>query len=212
VTLTYFDPVKEQWRTRKTKRFQLNVSPSLRSSDSGIGLTKTEISLMGKDIKFSDHTEPKWQRINTGMISGWIIGVFLLSVLFYISPYFLKFSQDHLSATEGSRRAKKALKKSQFILSQPVDTAAETYSVIQKAVNTFLNEKDNQKMERSTTDIIDRLSSLRIEEDLVQELSDILNRGDAVRFAPVSEGDSKMDLSKIQHLLVKINGLWGSSR
>lgn len=208
VNLTYFDPKKEQWRTRKTRAFPLNVTPSDRNTGTGIGLTKTEISLMGKDIKFSDQAMPIWRRSDEGIFSFWIYLIMGISGLFYVTPYFLVLSQKHLMANEGSRRAKNALKNSLKILSESETSSEETYLAIQKAMNTFLDEKDDKSLERSTSEIITRIQAQGVNEELVNGITTTLNRGDAVRFAPVSTADSIADLEKFQEYLTNIDQDW----
>ncbi|MBT4682938.1 MAG: protein BatD [Candidatus Marinimicrobia bacterium] len=208
VNLTYFDPKMEQWRTRKTQRFPLNVTPSARNNGTGIGLTKTEISLMGKDIKFSDQNEPMWRRSDEGIYTFWIYIIIGLSGLFYATPYFLLLSKKHFIANEGSRRAKNALKNSLKILSEPEASSEETYLAIQKAMNSFLDEKDDRTMERSTSEIISRIQTQGVNEDLIKGISTTLNRGDAVRFAPVSTADSIADLEKFREFLANVDQDW----
>jgi len=208
VNLTYFDPKMEKWRTRKTRPFPLNVTPSARNTATGIGLTKTEISLMGKDIKFSDQNKPMWRRSDEGIYTFWIYIIIGFSGLFYVTPYFLLLSKKHLIANEGSRRAKNALKNSLKILSEPETSSEGTYLAIQKAMNSFLDEKDDRTLERSTSEIISRIQTQKINEDLIKGITTTLNRGDAVRFAPVSTADSIADLEKFREFLANVDQDW----
>ena len=59
--LNYFDPIKKTWRTISTDLYKIKVVPNLKSSISPIGLSKEEIVLVGKDIRFIDESISKWK-------------------------------------------------------------------------------------------------------------------------------------------------------
>ena len=75
-------------------------------------------------------------------------------------------------------------------------------------MNSFLDEKDDRTLERSTSEIISRIQTQKINEDLIKGITTTLNRGDAVRFAPVSIADSIADLEKFREFLANVDQDW----
>jgi hypothetical protein len=62
-------------------------------------------------------------------------------------------------------------------------------------------------VEYSTGEIIEIINSFDSGE-LSKELEQILIRGEAVRFAPVSSQDAHKDFKKIKELLKKVDHVW----
>ena len=62
----FFDPIIEQWVLQSTPGLQLHVKPNEKINISSTGLSKEEISLMGKDIRFLNESKPNWRKQNRG--------------------------------------------------------------------------------------------------------------------------------------------------
>lgn len=208
VELVYFDTRQKRWRSRATQPIVLRVSPGDKNYSSEIGFTKKEVSLMGRDIHFADQRSPIWRRTDKGIISPFALALLIASIIFYLTPWVLDFNQARAASTVSSRKAKKAFESAVQKLGSYSGDSPTDYRNIQTALTTFLNMKENLKKERSSSDIIQSLKSHKISEKIISQIEEILLRGDAVRFAPVSKEDSKTDFQTIIKLLKELNSQW----
>ncbi len=207
IKLLYFDLGLKKWRTKSTKQIVLDVKENGALSSTSIGLTKKEVALLDKDIRYSDESEPNWRRMNSPLVSKLIIIIFTLSIILYFIPGMLHISRSRLDETKGSRIAKKAYKIS---ISSLVENgnAEEIYSSIHKSLNMFMNLKLNKEVERSSVEIITKIQKQSMDNSLSNNIKEILDRGDAVRFAPVSNEKSKNDIKNIKILLNELDQKW----
>jgi hypothetical protein len=108
----------------------------------------------------------------------------------------------------GGRQSRRALKTAFSILDSAIDTPEEIYTHIYKAVICFINHKiGSKKVEYSTGEITEVIKNYD-KAGLYKEIEQILTRGEAVRFAPISSQDAQKDLLEIKELLEKIDGSW----
>ena len=108
----------------------------------------------------------------------------------------------------GRRQARRALKTAFSILDLASNTPDEIYTHIYKAVTSFINHKTgSKKVEYSTGEIMEIIKSYN-KTEVYKEIEQILKRGEAVRFAPISSQDAQNDLLEIKILLEKVNDGW----
>jgi hypothetical protein len=207
IKLLYFDLGLKKWRTKSTKQIILDVRENGALISNSIGLTKKEVALLDKDIRYSDESEPNWRRKNSPFISKIVIIIFTLSIILYFIPGMLHISRSRLDETKGSRIAKKAYKISIDNLVEN-GIAEEVYMNIHHTLNMFMNLKLNKKVERSTAEIILEIQNKLNDTKLVNNLNEILDRGDAVRFAPISNEKSQNDIKNIKNLLKELDRKW----
>ncbi len=208
VTITYFDVKKEKWVTHKTRPITLKVAPSDRVFTSTSGLTKEEVKMMGKDIRFADRSQVKWRRPGASYISRTTVALTGTSLFLFLLPGILSYRQNRRDVTARGRTARKALKKALAILPEKPLGAEETYYAIARALNHYLDAKTGEKIQRSTSDMLKVLTDAGIPEATLGPVSEILARGDAVRFAPVSKADVSDDLSLVSELLKEVDNVW----
>ena len=200
VDLLYFDLNSKKWRTKSTKQILLDVKANANFNTNTTGLTKKEIALLEKDIRYSDPSEPNWHNVNQTIISKSKVLTFILSIIFFLLPGMLNLSRDRLDKTKDSRIARKAYKLSITHLNENNDPLI-VYTSIQKALNTFIDAKMGIRVERSNSEILTWVNEKSKNEELSSKMKKILDRGDAVRFAPVSIEKSKNDLHKFKNLI-----------
>ena len=145
IQFNYFDPTQAKWLTQSTTRHRLKVSPNEKAAISSIGLTKEEITLVGKDIRFIDESQPKWQDQkqwigyrNHTVIPSSIRGNFCISSCH-------NFTRKKLDQSFGGWQARRALKTAFSILDSASDTPEAIYTHIYKAVISFINHKTGSK-------------------------------------------------------------------
>ena len=131
----------------------MDVKASGSMSSSVTGLTKKEVALLDKDIRYSNESNPNWRRMNEPLISPAIMLMFVLSILLYFIPGMLHISRSRLDKTKGIRIAKRAYKTA---ISDLLETgsAEEIYASIHKGLNSFINSKTHKIAERSNTEIL----------------------------------------------------------
>ena len=204
VELLYFDLNANKWRTKSTKQIVLNVEENSASINNTRGLTKKEVALLDKDIRYSDPSVPNWRRMNEPILSKTTIVIFALSIFIFFLPGMLHISRSRLNDTKSSRVAKKAYKLAMNDIIESGD-AIEIYASIHKSINSFINAKANQKVERSTSEILNWIQSKSDTTEIAQQLNEILDRGDAVRFAPVSNEKSRNDIEITKKCLKELD-------
>ncbi|NOZ07290.1 MAG: protein BatD [FCB group bacterium] len=208
VSITYFDVKKEKWVTHKTRSITLKVAPSDRVFTSTQGLTKEEVKMMGKDIRFADRSPVKWRRPGASYFSKTTAALTGTSLFLFLLPGILNYRQNRRSVTARSRVARQALKKALTILPDKPLEPEETYYAIAKAFNHYLDAKTGKKIQRSTSEMLKDLTDAGIPEEKLGPISDILGRGDAVRFAPVSKTGVSEDLNLAGELLREVDNAW----
>ena len=204
VELLYFDLKANKWRTKSTKPIVLDVKASSASSSNVTGLTKKEVALLDKDIRYSDPNQPNWRRMKEPIISTISIISFIGAIFLFALPSMLHISRSRLNETKGLRRAKKAYKIAISDLNENGD-AIEIYASIHKALNSFVNAKSQNKVERSTSELLSWINQKTSSSEISNRVKEILDRGDAVRFAPVSDEKSRKDINDITTLLKELD-------
>ena len=194
--------------TKSTTQHRLKVSPNEKAAISSIGFSKEEVALVGKDIRFIDESKPKWRDKNSGLVTGTSLSFLLLSGMIFAFPHAHNFARKRMDQSLGGRQARRALKTAFSILDSAIDTPEEIYIHIYKAIISFINHKiGSKKVEYSTGEITEVIKNYD-EAGVNKGIEQILIRGEAVRFSPISSQDAQKDLLEIKKLLEKIDGSW----
>ena len=209
VQLNYFDPKLGKWLTKFTSRHRLNVAPNEKAAISSKGLSKEEVALLGKDIRFMDESQSNWRdRNNSGLISSTAITLLLLSGMVFALPHAHSLTRKRMKLTSGGRQVRRAFKSAVLILDSKWDTPEEIYTHIYKSVVCFINHKMGlKKAEYSTGEITDIFKSRNLSK-VGESIEQILIRGEMVRFAPVSSQDAQNDLQEFKLLLKETDDSW----
>ena len=204
INFLYFDLEQKKWVIKRTEKIYLNVSENENFNSTNTGLTKREIALLEKDIRYSDLTKSKWKNSNQTLVTKNKVLVATMTILFYLLPTMLKISRSRNSLGELKRNANKAYKLSIKELKDCKD-AFEIYTSINNALNTFISAKEGVKKVRSNTEIIDWIKNVSKNEYNLEEIEKILKRGDAVRFASIPNEKSKNDLEKFKKIIKELD-------
>ncbi len=208
IEFIYFDPKTEKWITQSIPQYHLKVAPNEKTSVLTLGLSKEEVSLMGKDIRFLDESKPKWRDQNRGLFSGTALTFLLLSSVVFVFPNIISFTRYSLDLSSENRQARRALRSALAILDAPGESPGDIYTCIYKAVVSFVNHKTGSKrVEYSNSELINILKKRNLD-GIYQEIGMILSRSEAVRFAPVSSQDVQKDFKAIKQLLKAANRVW----
>ena len=193
----YFDPDKQMWLTKSTIGHRLKVAPSEKSTISPMGLSKEEIALVGQDIRFLNESNPQWSNRSMGLVTGTTLTLLLLSSIVFAFPHAHNYTRLRMEKTSGGQQAKRALKSAIEILDSGSNSPEAIYTHIYKAVITFINMKTGKNRAEYSTGEIKELLDEHDGSGNLQEIEQVLTRGEAVRFSPISSEDAHDDMLKI---------------
>ena len=163
---------------------------------------------MGEDIRFIDESQPKWRNRNRVLVTGTALTLLLLSGTVFAFPHAQNITKRRMEKSSGVWQARRALISAFGILDSAHDSPEEIYTHIYRAVICYINQKSGtKKIEYSTEEIIDIIKS-HVSNEMYKEFEQILIRGEAVRFTPVSSQNAQNDMQKIKDLLKKVDHVW----
>lgn len=207
--IKYFDNVNKKWKTKSSKPINLLVKINEKSSTATVGLSKEEIQLVGKDIRFMDDGKPRWQKTNSGLMDKITLILATLALLLFLFPGMINMRQSHLDSTMGERRSQKAYKNAISIIRPISDSPIIVYGSIHKAIIVYINYKTGRKSaEYSITEIINIFEINDVPTNLIDNLKKIMEHGEAVRFAPVSVADIQNDIEGVKTILKEADNAW----
>jgi len=194
ISFSYFNSVRKAYQTIHSPEFVIHVKPGAESVVSlGEGLSKEDVQLIGKDIRFIKTQPPEFQKINHFFYKTaffWLIVFFPLMVLGGAFGY--KRYQDRLSENVAFARsqranqvARKRLQNAKKMLA--VDTQKEFFAEISRALLGFLGDKFNLPTAGIMTDEVEKLlRDRRVDDETIRKYLDCLRICDFQRFAPAN--------------------------
>jgi hypothetical protein len=205
---SYFDPIKGKYQTERSPEFLIRVAAG---SDQGIvtpsGLSREEIKLIGKDIRFIKLSSDTFQRIGDYFYhTYWFVLLLALPLMILGVALAYRRRQDLMAgnlAYARSRRAhqmaKKRLSKAHKLMNP--ETQKEFYAEISRAMLGFIADKLNLSAAGMNSDeVVTSLKLRNVKENVISELLDCLRECDFQRFAP---SDSNVDRMKTFYELAK---------
>lgn len=194
ISFSYFDPVRKSYQTVHSPEFVIHVKPGAESVVSlGEGLSKEDVRLIGKDIRFIKTQPPEFRKMNRlfyKMAFFWLILFFPMIVLGGAFGY--KRYQDRLKENVAFARsqranqvAKKRLQNARRVLA--VDTQKQFFAEISKALLGFLGDKFNLPTAGIMTDEVEKLMrEHQVDKETIRSYLDCLRICDFQRFAPAN--------------------------
>ncbi len=209
--LKYFNPHSQKWIITETKPFKLSISEGKNNFNENIGLSKEEVQIVGKDIRFMDEAIPQWQKLNSGLFDKWSYFLFILAITTFLFPSMVSVRQSHLVNTASSRKSKAALKHALKSMTIDINSMSpeEVYSEINRILIQFINDKTgNRNVEYSIAEIFEILKAHHENDKILNDLEEILKRGESVRFSPVSNANINQDVNRLESLLKEVDNEW----
>lgn len=207
--IKYFDNVSKKWKTKESKPINLWVKINEKSSTTTVGLSKEEVQLVGKDIRFMDDNVPRWKKSNSGLVDRNSVMLAIVALLLFLLPGMVNLRQSHLASTVGDRQSRMALKKSVKIIKSITDSPENVYGSIHQAIIMYINYKTGRKtVEYSITDIIKIFENSGVPVNSIEDLKKIMEHGQAVRFAPISNTDVQKDIELVMVILKEADNAW----
>ncbi len=209
IDFNYFDPIKEEWVTKSTTKYKLEILPNQKSGIIPLGLSKEEIILVGKDIRFIDESKPRWRNLNARLTNRIAIVLIFLSCLVLFIPFIYSYTQFKIDNTFNERQARKAFKIAEKNIISSNSSIEAVYTSIYKSIVIYINLKlGKNRLEYSTDEIINLINLHSESEIEIVELQKILKNSEAARFSQSSINDAQLDSNKVKLLLKKIDNDW----
>jgi hypothetical protein len=203
-TYSYFNSVKKVYEKLSTKEFRFYVR---KGNDQGTpvtvygGVSKEDVKYVGKDIRFiktaKNDLKKSDQILITNQTFRTIYGFALLLFLgvLFIRREHIKRNSD-LSIVRNRKAAKIAGKRLQkaasFLSSGTVDGF---YEEIHKALWGYLSDKLSISVSELTRNsVVELLKARNIDEEVINNLSGILDKCEYARFAPQSSGSEASEI------------------
>ena len=170
ISFTFFNPKIEKWKKLSSKPTSVLIKNTNDNYLTSNGLTKREIEVLGKDIKYIYNGDPFLKHTNSTPYN-YIFLIYFLSILIFFSPniliYIIGYNLDSMPA----RLSKKALKKALNEL-KTSDTRSDNFD--NKIIYRYLKEKF--QLHSSNLDAISTKDQLqgRINNQDLDELIELL--------------------------------------
>ena len=191
INLTYFDPDKDRFITKRSNPIDITVTPGGNIENVSTKYGKEDIAILGEDIRYIRTKTSKWYRRDDQSIPIWVFNIYLLSFGFFVFPFAFNVFKEKQINTSGVRQAKNALPLALKSLNKKVeDPFSYTISII--------NHYFKSKLFLSTTNLdgmtLEKQLSGKVNEKLIIELILIIKICDSGRFSP----DSSKKMNTIQ--------------
>jgi hypothetical protein len=202
IELPFFDSKTEEWNRTSTRPIQISVLPGETSAEVSSGLTKEEVVLLGSDIRYIRREIPQWIYRKYSGLSFEILTLYGLSLIFFISPGFMKNIQRNKGGTEDIRRSKKALKTAMRALNK---TQGDVFLHASRIQYRYL--KDRFLLSTDNLDPLTAESLLvnSIPDGELKELIHMLKICDTGQYAPGKKAEEKSLITDVKSLLKRID-------
>ncbi|RZP22977.1 protein BatD [bacterium] len=170
ISFTFFNPKIEKWQKISSKPISVFVKNTNDNYLTSNGLTKREIEVLGKDIKYIYNGNPVLKHINSTPYN-YIFLIYFLSILIFFLPNILSYIIGYNLDSMPARLSKNALKKALNKL-KTSDTRSDNFD--NKIIYQYL--KDKFQLHSSNLDAISTKDQLRgrINDQSLEELIELL--------------------------------------
>ena len=188
VELPFFDPKTTTWKRAKAHSIQILVSPGAIPIGSPEGLTKQEVALLGKDIRYHRTVVPKWNKNKRLPVMAVLF--YSLAICGFIFPGMVNTYQKKYFEGMDIRQSKNALKNALISLQ---NRGEDKFDICVPVIYTYLKEKFYLQTDKLDPTAVQTVLGEYIPEKEMDELIQLLYQCDAGRFSPQS-ADYKSDI------------------
>lgn len=200
VSISYYDLDSKQFKTLTSDKFTINVEKGdgVPSAGSISGVSKEEIKYLGKDIRFIKESIGSLDKKGSSFFSS--IGFYILGILpaiLYFLFFILRKKRKELIENKALLKNKKAKKVAikRLSLAEKYLKLSESdkfYEEMTKAIWGYLSDKLSIPLSELNKDKISNiLTKLKIENEMILNLIDLIDSCEFARYAP-SESNSDM--------------------
>jgi hypothetical protein len=202
IELPFFDSKTKEWNRTSTLPIQISVLPGETFAEVSSGLTKEEVVLLGSDIRYIRREIPQWIYRNYSGLSFEILTLYGLSLIFFISPAFIKNVQRNKGGAEDVRRSKKALKTAMRALNK---TQGDIFSHASRIQYRYLKDRFLLSTDNLDPLTAESLLANSIPDGELKELIHMLKICDTGQYAPGKKAEEKSLITDVKSLLKRID-------
>ena len=194
ISLSYFDPKSQGYKTTRSIPIQIDVGEGNRSTlTSTPGLSREEVAILSSDIRFIKRELPEFSERNKKLYkSGWMI-FWGITPLFALSGAFLfRKHLDQMSTNVAYQRRRRASSESKKRLNRArnameAEDSKEFYSEIGKALLGAAADRLNLSVASvSAEEIMGRLKEKGKNEEIADEFSSVIRICEMAIYSPES--------------------------
>jgi hypothetical protein len=194
IVFSYFDLDRNAYNTLRAPRFEFKVIPGKDISGGAAIASKSNIQLLGEDIRFLKLALGDIHSLNESLFSSDLLVVGLvLPPFMFLAAFAYRKRQDGLSGrvdqlrfAKAGREASKRLKLAKKLLSQ--GNTESYHAEVSKAILGYLEDKLHISKASLTMDEAARLLEQRgVTSAMIESLQSCIERAEFARFAPASD-------------------------
>ncbi len=218
ISFTYFNPATGKYVTKSFGPYRIEIergNESYQNGTTGSGFSKENIQLLSKDIRFIKTGNLNLKRKSaTEVFPDWLyygLGIplllFILLSLYELRRRKIEGNTALIKMKKAEKEARKRLKNAKKSLEQ--NNLPEFYSNLAAGLFGYLETKlQIPKSEFTTDNAIAKMKKLGVKENLLNEVREISEKSEFVRFAPssVDKVSAKELYDKTVKLIVDLDG------
>ena len=194
IAFSYFDLDRNAYTTVRSPRFDFKVIAGKDMSGGAAIASKSNIQLLGEDIRFLKLSLGELHSIDESLFSsGFLVVCFVLPPFAFLAAFGYRKRQEKLSGkvdqlkfAKASREASKRLKVARKLLSQ--GNTESYHAEVSKAVFSYLEDKLHISKASLTMDEAARLLGEHgVAVETIESLRACIERAEFARFAPASD-------------------------
>jgi hypothetical protein len=194
IAFSYFDLDRNAYNTLRSPRFDFKVIPGKDMSGGAAIASKSNIQLLGEDIRFLKLSLGELHSIDESLLSSnLLVACFFLPPFVFIAAFGYRRRQERLSGkidqlkfAKAGREASKRLKGARKLLLQ--GNTESYHAEVSKALFSYLEDKLHISKASLTMDEASRLLGQRgLAAETLEALRACIERAEFARFAPASD-------------------------
>lgn len=194
ISFTYFDLEKNGYSTIRSPKFEFTITQGKDMSAGATIASKSDIKLLGEDIRFLKLSLGELQRVNESPFAGaWLYFGLVLPPFMFIGAFVYRRRIEKLSGNirrlrfeKAGKEAAKRLKQARKLFSQ--GNTEHYHAEISQALMGYLQDKlHSSRASLSLEDAILQLEQKGVSKETTQQLKSCIERAEFARFAPSSD-------------------------
>jgi hypothetical protein len=194
IAFAYFDLDRNAYNTLRSPRFDFKILPGKDMSGGAAVASKSNIQLLGEDIRFLKLSLGELHNIDESLFSSnLLVACFVLPPFIFFAAFAHRKRQEKLSGkvdqlrfAKAGREASKRLKLARRLLLQ--GNTESYHAEVSKAIFSYLEDKLNVSKASLTMDEAVRLLSQRgVAAEALESLRVCIERAEFARFAPAGD-------------------------
>ena len=194
ISFSYFDLDRNSYNTLRSQRFDFTVLQGRDISGGAAIASKSDIRLLGEDIRFLNLTLGELQPIGESLFaSNWLVVLLVVPPIAFLGAFVYRKRQEKLSGkvdqlrfAKAGREATKRLKQARKLFSQ--GNTESYHAEVSKSLMGYLEDKLHiPKASLTIDEAATLLEQHHVPSETVQTLRSCVDRAEFARFAPASD-------------------------